>query len=127
MSTPPPKTTAPKEPYGLLKALIIGLALGAGAVVTGPYLFAVKESGRTLAQPAAHGKPGHQDGAGDPQAAPERPKPEPVLVPVSDVKFPKSSSAQEMTAALEPLLAFKIGEEDVKAVKEAAEAAKRDD
>jgi soluble lytic murein transglycosylase len=119
MSTPPPKTTAPNEPFGLLNALFTGLVLGAAAVVAGPYLFPAKESGQTFAQPAGHGK--------TPQVAPENPKPEPVLVPISELKFPKSSSAQDMTAALEPLLSFKISEEDIKAVKEAADAAKRED
>jgi soluble lytic murein transglycosylase len=109
MSTPPPRTAAPKESFGLLKALLTGLVLGAGAVVAGPYLFPDRQSGQTFAQPAEH------------------PKPEPVLVPVSELKFPKSSSAPDMTAALEPLLSFKISEEDVKAIKEAAEAAKRED
>jgi soluble lytic murein transglycosylase len=126
MSTPPPKTKAPKEPFDLLKALLTGLVLGAAAVVAGPYLFPAKD-GQTLAQPAGHGKPVHQDGGGQAQAEPERPPPEPVLVPVTDRKFPKPSSAQDMTAALEPLLSFKISEEDIKAVKEAAEAAKRED
>jgi soluble lytic murein transglycosylase len=121
MSTPPPQTTPPKEPFGLLRALFTGLALGAAAVVAGPYLFPAKDGGQTFAQPARHGKPER------PQAAVERPKPEPVLVPAAGMQFPKPAAALDMTGALEPLLSFKISEEDIKAVKEAAEAAKRED
>jgi soluble lytic murein transglycosylase len=127
MSTPPPKTTALKEPYGLRKAILIGLILGAIAVVAGPYLPPARDGGQTFAQPAGHRKPARKAGSSQPQTPAESPKPEPVLASITDLKFPKSSSAQEMTAALEPLLSFKISEEDVKAVKDAADAAKRDD
>jgi soluble lytic murein transglycosylase len=95
--------------------------------MAGPYLLPASDSGQTFAQPAGHRKPARREGNGQPQAPAESPKPEPVLVPVTDLKFPKSASAQDMTAALEPLLSFKISEEDVKAVKDAADAAKRED
>jgi soluble lytic murein transglycosylase len=52
---------------------------------------------------------------------------EPVLVPEVEVTFPKPFSREEMTAALMPLLSFKLSEEDAKAVKEAVEAASRED
>jgi soluble lytic murein transglycosylase len=51
----------------------------------------------------------------------------PVLVPASSAKPAKSLSAEEMTAALQPLLSYKISGEDAKAVKEAFEAAGRED
>ncbi len=53
--------------------------------------------------------------------------PVPVLVPASSARPVKALSAEEMTAALQPLLSFKIGDEDAKAVKEAFEAAGRED
>ncbi len=53
--------------------------------------------------------------------------PPPVLVPASNARPAKSLSADEMTAALQPVLSFKIGDEDAKAIKEAFEAAGRED
>ncbi|MGO9484346.1 MAG: lytic transglycosylase domain-containing protein [Rhodomicrobium sp.] len=55
------------------------------------------------------------------------PAPAPVSIPASSARPAKSLSADEMTAALQPLLSFRIGDEDAKAVKEAVEAASRED
>ena len=51
----------------------------------------------------------------------------PPLIPASAVRPASSPSAGEMTAALQPLLSFKIDGDDVKRVKEAFDAAARDD
>ncbi len=64
-----------------------------------------------------------QAGAG----AKEEVKAAPVLIPAATISYPKPFSGEDMTAALQPLLSFKISEEDAKAVKEAVEAAARED
>jgi soluble lytic murein transglycosylase len=73
-----------------------------------------------------------RDEAGQPQvpAAPEAAKDakqEPLLVPALEIAFPKPFSGEEMTAALQPLLSFELSEEDAKAVKQAVEAASKDE
>ena len=55
------------------------------------------------------------------------PAPAPVLIPASTARPVRSLSEQELAAALQPLLSFKIAGEDAKAVKEAFEAASREE
>ena len=61
------------------------------------------------------------------EPAKEEAKPSPILIPVSNVRLARPFTREEMTTALEPLLSFKISDEDGKAVKEAFEAAARED
>ncbi len=62
-----------------------------------------------------------------PQSAKEEEQPKPVLIPAAVLRFPKPFSSEDTTAALEPLLTFKVSEDDAKAVKDAVEAASRQD
>ena len=62
-----------------------------------------------------------------PEPAKEAPKALPPLVPAENIRFPKVFPQEHMTAALQPLLSFKLSQEDAKATKEAVEAAARDD
>ena len=120
---------APRAPFRLLSAVLTGLVLVAAAMLlyvlpseeaasqpplTRPVLTkgapAVKMAA-SLAQPAASGP--EQGGSAPP----------PVLIPAANVRPSTLFTEEEMTAALQPLLSFKIGEEDAKAVKEAFEAA----
>lgn len=55
-----------------------------------------------------------------------RTAPEPVLVPAIELTFPKLFSTKEMTEALEPLLSFRVSEADAAAIKEAINAASKD-
>jgi soluble lytic murein transglycosylase len=97
-----------------------------------PYVGAPVASGQGKNE---DGKAVRRDEAGRPQvpAAPEAAKDakdakqEPVLVPAFESAFPKPFSNDEMTAALQPLLSFELSEEDSKAVKQALEAASRED
>src|SRR5579883_2091946 len=54
-------------------------------------------------------------------------KTEPDLVPAVKVQFPKPFSDEEMSAALKPILDFKIGNEDAAAIKEVIAMASRGD
>ena len=78
-------------------------------------------------QPRAASEPAKPPATEAPEPAKAEPAPVPVLVPASTARPAKSLSAEEMTAALQPLLSFKIAGEDAKAVKEAFEAAGRED
>ncbi len=60
------------------------------------------------------------------EPAKEEAKASPVLLPVSATRPSRVLTREEMTAALEPLLSFKIGDEDGKAVKEAVEAVSKE-
>ncbi|MBI4724940.1 MAG: hypothetical protein HY765_08180, partial [Rhodomicrobium sp.] len=190
MSTPPLKSTTPRDPFSLLKAILIGLSLGFIAVMLVPYLFPVKVEeenpparmasgsprpaaeappagippaneaggsqdtgsqprfgGQSPAQPAkpegsreqtasapaqiATEQPANKDNQTPVPAAPapvrESAEAAPTLVPAANTTFPKLFSSEDMTAALQPLLSFKISDEDAAAVKEAVAAAARDD
>ena len=63
--------------------------------------------------------------AGEPgkEAAPV----EPVLVPAVNLTFPKTFSAEEMTAALQPLLSFRISDADAAAIKDVISSVSRGD
>ena len=78
-------------------------------------------------QPRAASEPAKPRAAEAPEPTKVEPSPAPALVPASTARPAKSLSAEEMTAALQPLLSFKIAGEDAKAVKEAFEAAGRED
>jgi soluble lytic murein transglycosylase len=183
MLSPDGKTNPPHNPFGLLKAILIGSALGFIAVLAVPYLLqahrdplsyaaadlqpqplkataAVNRSAQKQAVSAgaktaeAGPKPSVAPGqaastnapapeakdravANDgqppvPAAPPEQPSQasapaEPALVPAVTLKFPKTFSSEEMNAALEPLLSFKIGDGDAAAIKEVISSASRGD
>ena len=78
-------------------------------------------------QSKAGSEPAKPSAAEAAQPAKAEPPAAPVLVPASTARPGKALPAEAMTAALQPLLAFKISEEDAKAVKEAFEAAGRED
>jgi soluble lytic murein transglycosylase len=99
-------------------------SLPASGEIKAPPKEAVQAPAATAPEPA----PEPAKAASEPvPAKPEAAPPAPVLVPASTARPIKSLSADEMTAALQPLLSFKIGDEDGKAVKEAFEAASRED
>ena len=52
---------------------------------------------------------------------------EPVLVPAVNLKFPKTFSNEEMTAALQPLLSFRISDGDAAAIKDVISSVSRGD
>jgi soluble lytic murein transglycosylase len=52
---------------------------------------------------------------------------EPVLVPAVNLTFPKTFSAEEMTAALQPLLSFRISDGDAAAIKDVISSVSRGD
>ncbi len=174
MSTPDPSTNPPHNPFGLLKAILIGSALGFFAVIVIPYVLphhrgpvsyataelqlipieasaapshpprrhslktAEADPGSKAAAKAEPGKdqpteaaaPGESNNEGAepsdgqphvpavPKTGNVTPKGEPVLIPAVNLKFPKPFSNEEMTAALQPLLSFKISDDDAAAVKE---------
>ena len=129
MVPPPPSKPAPAE--GKITAKDNSPATAAPVPASGK-----SESASETPKPAAAG-PVQQSQAGSEPAKPsaaEAPPPAkaeaapvPVLVPASSARPVKALSAEEMTAALQPLLSFKIAGEDAKAVKEAFEAAGRED
>jgi soluble lytic murein transglycosylase len=155
MSTAPGKHTAPKDPFGPLSAILSGLVLGFFAVLFMPD--GLKRALQTFAQSAAtapavkgngepaapspltpatdanaSGKTGAKDdnaqNAPVPASQEAGSKPvAPQLIPALDIQFPKPFSREDMNAALEPVLSFKLSEDDAKAVKEAFEAASRED
>jgi soluble lytic murein transglycosylase len=51
MSTPPAKTTAPRDPFGLLKAILMGSALGFIAMMLVPYLLPMQEARQRAPNP----------------------------------------------------------------------------
>lgn len=124
---------APRARFRLLNAVLTGLVPVAAAMLlyvlpseeaasqpplTRPVLTkgapAVKMAA-SLAQPAASG-PEKEEVA-----------PPPILIPAANVRPSTLFTEEEMTAALQQLLSFKISEEDGKAVKEVLEAAARED
>jgi soluble lytic murein transglycosylase len=180
MSTPDANTNPPHNPFGLLKAILIGTALGFFAVLAVPYVLpphhepvtyataglqpeAVKapsvinhpprrrvpggviktaEGGSGTPQEAGHGadagppppeaKDKSGDGSGQPPVPPapqpkDTEKTEPVLVPAVNLKYPKLFSDEDMNAALEPLLSFKISDDDAAAIKEVISSVSRGD
>ncbi|MFY9639360.1 MAG: hypothetical protein WAK07_00430, partial [Rhodomicrobium sp.] len=124
---------APRARFRLLKAVLTGLVPAAAAMLL--YVLPSQEAASqtpltrpaptkgasavkmaaSLAQPAALG-PGKEEAA-----------PPPILIPAANVRPSRLFTKEEMTAALQPLLSFKISEEDGKAVKEVFEAAARED
>ena len=78
-------------------------------------------------QSKAGSEPAKPSAAEAAQAAKAEPAAVPALVPASTARPGKALPAEEMTAALQPLLSFKIAGEDAKAVKEAFEASARED
>ena len=61
------------------------------------------------------------------EAGKEAAPPEPVLVPAVNLKFPETFSSDEMTAALEPLLSFRISDGDAAAIKDVISSVSRGD
>ncbi len=156
MSTPDANRKSPHNPFGLLKAILIGTALGFFAVLAAPYVLPQRApvsyaaaglqatkvasgADNALRSAAATAKP---DGdrkapdpggaqtlvpAGPPQPPKESEKPHAALIPAVTLQFPRTFPAGEMTEALEPLLSFKIGDSDAAAIKEAVSAASKGD
>src|ERR1700731_2474831 len=199
MSTPPAKATAPRDPFGLLKAILIGLVLGFIAVMLVPYLLPAHDGQRRMASgpastpqqpaekvPVSISPPPRAESDGSnakvspekakspeivnappvvsakseqrdeppseapraddvkapapveneevkfqvpaaPEVAKDTPKAEPVLVPAVKVSFPKTFSDKDMTVAVQPLLSFKISDDDAAAIKEVISAASKGD
>ena len=155
MSTPTDRSPAPKRPFGPLSAILTGVVLGFFAFIfmpdsirqtwrsfaqTATVAETAKRAGETAVaqvppQAATSEKTGkmqlqaEEDGTHGKAAMPAPEgvtKEAPALIPAQDIQYPKPFSASEMTAALEPLLSFKLNEGDAKAVKEAFEAAARE-
>ncbi len=134
MSTPDAPSNPPHNPFGLLKAILIGSALGFFAVLAAPYVLPHGEQGlraaaglqaaRVKVSGAAASrrngvKPASAQEGKDAEAKPPKDsaKSEPVLVPAVTLTFPKTFTSEEMTEALQPLLSFKIDESDAAAIK----------
>ncbi len=116
MSTSPGRTRTPRAPFRLLSRALTGSLAGAAALFL--YVLPSQEAGKAASQALA--RPALTK-------AKEQAKPSPILIPVSNVRPAKLLTQEEMAAALEPLLSFKISDGDGKAVKEAFEAASRED
>ena len=182
MPTPDADANPPHNPFSLLKAILIGTAIGFLVVLAAPYLAPphrgpltyatadmqpdpVKVSAAanrstqkhslsgdvktTEAEPKPPAEPGSQAPAGsapspeakEPEAAKDGQPPvpnagepgkesapvEPVLVPAVNLKFPKTFSNEEMTAALQPLLSFRISDSDAAAIKDVISSVSRGD
>src|SRR5271157_3125626 len=180
MPTPDPDANPPHNPFGLLRAILIGTALGFLAVLAVPYLLPSHQAPLTYAtanlQPApvkvsgaanrstqkhsssadvktaeARTKPPIEPGAQIPGGSAPSPEAkqseeagqpsvsnpgepskesapaEPVLIPAVNLKFPKTFSTEEMTAALQPLLSFRISDGDAAAIKDVISSVSRGD
>ncbi len=129
MSTPPGRRPAPRARFRLLSTTLTGLASGAAAM----FLFVLpsQEAGQTVGAPAvkaaALAQPSAPAAVEALKLAKQEAGPSPILVPVSNVRPAKLLTKEEMTAAIQPLLSFKISDEDGKAVKQALDAAARED
>ena len=182
MPTPDQDANPPHNPFGLLRAILIGTALGFLAVLAVPYLLPSHQAPLTYAtanlQPdpvkvlgAAKRSTQKHSSIADVKTAEASPKPpvepgaqvsggsapspeakqseeakdgqppvsnpgepsqesapaEPVLVPAVTLKFPKTFATEEMTAALQPLLSFRISDGDAAAIKEVISSVSRGD
>ncbi len=154
MPTPDADADSPHTPFGFLKAILIGTAIGFLVVFVAPYVAPphrepIAAADRATADRFAHerslgadvkttkAEPGSE--AKEPQAgkgsqpvpnASEPAKesaPEPVLVPAVNLTFPKTFSDEEMTAALEPLLSFRISDGDAAAIRDVISSVSRGD
>ena len=176
MPTPDEDANPPHNPFSLLKAILLGTAIGFLVVLAAPYVVPAHRAPLSYAtadiQPdpvkvsaAAHRStqkhslsgdvkttdaeptPSSQAPAGsvpsleakEPEAAKDSPTPvpnagepakesapvEPVLVPAVNLKFPKTFSNEEMTAALQPLLSFRISDGDAAAIKDVISSVSR--
>ncbi len=169
MPTPDADPTPPHNPFSLLKAILIGTAIGFLVVLAAPYVAPAHRAPLSYAAADMEPEPAGVSGAANrvPQkhslsanvkAADANPKPpaepstqapggsegqapvpnagepgkesapvEPVLVPAVDLKFPKTFSTEEMTAALQPLLSFRISDGDAAAIKDVISSVSRGD
>jgi soluble lytic murein transglycosylase len=155
MSASKSKTTVKKQPYWFLKAVCTGVALGVAAVFAGPLLsfedkaeqkFAQKngisplkakqllaansknpEDASAAGTAPAPGNAGDESPGNAAQPPSQIEKQEPIVEGPDTAKTPSPVTAQAITVALEPVLSFKIGDEDLKALKESIEAAAKDD
>ncbi len=167
MITAPENPKLPRDPFVLLKAVVIGLALGFVVVMLAPYVLPLgsvksltaqgtrialltpegasipdaparphRSAAATVAQPDTLGQDGLGLAApGDDNAPPaaaiaedapkQTQKPEPALIPAVKLEFPKPFSSDEMSAALAPVLSFKLGDDDAAALKQLVSAVSR--
>ena len=117
----PEESKSPAKDNSPAPATPVSAKPGTGSETPKPAAAGSAQQSKAGSEPA---KPSAAEAA---QPAKAEPAPVPVLVPASTARPGKALPAEAMTAALQPLLAFKIGEEDAKAVKEAFEAAGRED
>ena len=138
MPTPEADVDDAHNPFSFLKAILIGTAIGFFVVLAAPYAVPphrTPATGLKLGTPqerTANGdvsriaeRSGQGSEAANPAPVPdageavkEAVPPEPVLVPAVNLKFPETFSSDEMTAALEPLLSFRISDSDAAAIKD---------
>jgi soluble lytic murein transglycosylase len=118
----PEESKRPAKDNSPAPATLVSAKPGTGAETPKPAAAA-----SSAPQPKAGSEPDKPSAAEAAQPAKAEPAAVPVLVPASNARPGKALPAEAMTAALQPLLAFKISEEDAKAVKEAFEAARRED
>ncbi len=117
----PEENKSPAKDNSPAPATLVSAKPGTGSETPKPAAASSAQQSKAGSEPA---KPSATEAA---QPAKAEPAAVPVLVPASSARPGKALPAEAMTAALQPLLAFKIGEEDAKAVKEAFEAAGRED
>ena len=182
MPTPDADANPPHNPFSLLKAILIGTAIGFLVVLAAPYLVPAHRAPLTYATADMHPDPvkvsaaanrstqkhslsgGVKTTEAEPRPPAERgsnvpagsaPSPEakepetardgqppvsnagepgkesapvePVLVPAVNLKFPKTFSNEEITAALQPLLSFRISDGDAAAIKDVISSVSRGD
>ena len=166
MPTPEADVNTAPGPFTLLKAILIGTAIGFFVVLAAPYVapphrapatyssadFQIspsqergakgnvknpeeslnrppepKEQGGGENAPSASSEGADQAKGSASEAGKEVAPPEPVLVPAVNLKFPETFSSEERTAALEPLLSFRISESDAAAIKDVISSVSRGD
>jgi len=160
MSTASGKINTKRDPFGIVKAILIGAGLGflAASIMTSvfpqvevpgarPADNAEAVQAKRRHKPHAEARPeakakeaaGDEDRKAGPAPAQDASKPEnkdaakaaaaaearAAYVSATSSGVAKPLSPEEMTAALQPLLSFKLSEDDAKAVKEAIEAIAR--
>ena len=118
----PEESKSPAKDNSPAPATLVSAKPGTGSETPKP-----SAAAGSAQQSKAGSEPAKPSAAEAAQPAKAEPAAVPVLVPASTARPGKALPAEAMTAALQPLLAFKIGEEDAKAVKEAFEAAGRED
>ncbi len=91
-----------------------------------PPLQEEKSAGEKASAQATAAQSAPEDNKPAPEQSKVPAKPEPIMAPAANVAFPKTFSTADMDAALQPLISFKIGDDDAASVKEAVAAAARE-